>query len=492
MQKYDIYKDISVRTGGDIYIGVVGPVRTGKSTFITKFMENAVMPNISNKLQKKIATDEMPQSAEGKTIMTTQPKFVPANAVKVTFKNKATANVRLVDCVGYLVDEATGYEEDGKPRLVNTPWSDESMPFERAAEIGTEKVIKDYSTIGVVVTTDGSFTDIPRESYINSEERVINELKLLKKPFVIILNTNNPESEKTQRLALDLEQKYGVSVVNKDVSKLNSDDISAIMEKILLEFPMCSMSVDIPDWMRALPADNKVIKGLVSKIKDASLSLNKMRDFSAVDGVFCDADDFESPELIELKFDKGEASYKVKPKDGLFYKILSEECGENIESEYQLLCKLKDYSVANREYSKIKDAVKGAETFGYGVVVPNLEEMSLEEPSLIKKGGNYGVKLKATAPSYHIVKVDVSTEVSPIVGNQKQGEELVEFLLEKYEGNPDEMWDTNVFGKSLKDLVKDGLSGKVNGVPDDVKGKLRKTLCRIVNENHGGIICILL
>jgi len=492
MEKYDIYKDISVRTGGDIYIGVVGPVRTGKSTFITKFMENAVMPNISNKLQKKIATDEMPQSAEGKTIMTTQPKFVPANAVKVTLKNKATANVRLVDCVGYLVEDASGYEEDGKPRLVKTPWSEDSIPFEKAAEIGTEKVIKDYSTIGIVVTTDGSFTDIPRESYVSAEERVINELTELKKPFIIILNTVSPESEKTQRLAVELEQKYGVSVINKNVSTLNLDDIGEIMEKVLLEFPMCSMNVEIPNWMRALPPDNRVIKALISKIKDSSTSLSKMRDFSQMNAVFCEEDDFDCLNLTELKFDKGEACYEVKAKDGLFYKVLSEESGEEIKDEFQLLTKLKEFSVANREYSKIKDAMAGAETLGYGVVVPNLSELELGKPSLVKKGGNYGVKLRATAPSYHIVKVDVSAEVSPLVGSEKQGEELVNFLMEKYEENPEEMWNTNVFGKSLKDLVTDGLSGKVNGVPDDVKGKLRKTLSRIVNENHGGIICILL
>ncbi len=492
MEKYDVYKDISTRTGGDIYIGVVGPVRTGKSTFITKFMEKMVIPNINNKLQKQIATDEMPQSADGKTIMTTQPKFIPANGVKVQFKNKATANVRLVDCVGYFVDGAVGHEEDNKPRLVKTPWSDKDIPFENAAEIGTKKVIEEYSTIGVVVTTDGTIGDISRENYIPAENRVIKELKSLKKPFVVLLNSKNPTSETAQRIAAELEEKHDVSVICVNVENLNADDISVIMEKVLLEFPMCSFDVKLPKWMQALPADNAVISEIVSELKEASLGVSKMRDFAVLNEVFSNHDKFEPIKLEELCLGEGVSEFEIKAKDGLYYSVLSDECGETIANDYELINYIKSFAAEKRKFVKIKDALTDAEQNGYGVVLPTIDEMDLEEPVLVKQGGRYGVKLKASAPSLHILKVDVETEVAPTVGTEKQGEDLVNYIMNKFEDNPAGIWETNMFGKSLHDLVNEGLAGKLNAMPKEAQGKMRKTLTRIVNESKGGIICILL
>ncbi len=492
MDKYNIYKDIALRTDGDIFIGVVGPVRTGKSTFITKFMDKFVLPNINNKLQKQIATDEMPQSADGKTIMTTQPKFIPANGVRVQFKNKASANIRLVDCVGYLVDGAVGHQENDKPRLVKTPWDEKEMPFEKAAEIGTRKVIADYSTIGVVITTDGSIGEIARENYINAEEKVINELKELNKPFIVLLNSKNPNSDKTLELALEIENKYGVQVITIDALNLTSDDISNIMEKVLLEFPMCSFNVNLPKWMQALPADNYIISQIIDKIKSGSKSIKKMCDFNRLDELFDDSSDIEKLTLKELRLDKGVGEYDLKVQNGLFFKVLSNECEESINDDYELLTYIKEFSNEKRKYQKIRTALEDAEQNGYGVVLPTIDEMNLEEPVLVKQGGRFGVKLKASAPSLHIVKVDVNTEVAPTVGTEKQGEDMVNFIMNKFQDNPSAIWETNMFGKSLHDLVNEGLAGKLTAMPKEAQGKMRKTLTKIVNENRGGIICILL
>lgn len=492
MEKYNIYKDISARTGGDIFVGVVGPVRTGKSTFITKFMEKLVLPNISNKLQKQIATDEMPQSADGKTIMTTQPKFIPANGVKVQFKNKASANVRLVDCVGYLVDGAVGHEEDDKPRFVKTPWDDKEIPFEKAALIGTKKVIEEYSTVGIVVTTDGTIGEIPRANYVAAEEQVIRELKSLNKPFIVVLNSKTPNSEQTLNLAAEIEQKYDVAVVCVDVLNMNTEDISSIMEKVLLEFPMYGFNVTIPSWMQALPADSAVISEMIEKIKECSSKIKKMRDFSVMDSAFQDSENFDKLTLNELCLDKGTSEYQLRAKDDLFFKVLSGECGEQIDDDYQLMNYIKTFSSEKKRYQQIKQALTEAEESGYGVVLPSVEEMNLEEPVLVKQGGRYGVKLKASAPSLHIMKVDVATEVAPIVGTEKQGEDLINYIMNKFEDNPAGIWETNMFGKSLHDLVNEGLAGKLTAMPKEAQNKMRKTLTRIVNENRGGIICILL
>ena len=492
MLKYDVYNDISVRTGGDVYIGVVGPVRTGKSTFITKFMEKLVLPNISNKLQKQIATDEMPQSADGKTIMTTQPKFIPANSVKVQFKSKASLNVRLVDCVGYMVEGAVGHLEDEKPRLVKTPWEQEEIPFEKAAEIGTKKVIDEYSTIGVVVTSDGSFGELKRKDYLVAEERVVSELKNLDKPFVIILNSANPESKECIELATSLEEKYGVFVIAKNVTTLEQNDISEIMEKILLEFPMSSISINLPKWMQVLPNDNEIIKEIISVVKERSSNVCKMKDFAELNTAFNQNENVSRVDLNEIKLSYGNVEYSIVPKEDLYYKILSKECGNEIKDDYELMSFIRSFSEDKKSYDRIKNALKDADENGYGVVFPSAEELNLEEPLLVKKGGKYGVKLKASAPSLHILKVDVATEVSPVVGTEQQGEDLVNSLMARFEDNPAEIWKTNMFGKSLHDLVNDGLSVKLTSMPIEVRNKMRKTLSRVVNENRGGIICILL
>ena len=492
MEKYDIYSDIARRTEGELFIGVVGPVRTGKSTFITKFTENFILPNIGNKLQRQIALDEMPQSADGKTIMTTQPKFIPANGVKVQFKNKVTAQVRLVDCVGYFVEGASGHEEDGKARLVKTPWSDSEMTFEKAAEFGTEKVIDEYSTIGLVITTDGSFGEIPRENYISAEERVIKKLTDKGKPFIIVLNSANVTSPKAIDTKNKLEEKYGVSVALVNVLNMTADDISDIMEKVLLEFPMQSFNIEMPKWLQALPPENPIVNRFLTEVKTASQEVNKMKDFAHITGLFEDDEEYGSIALKELNLASGVGEYQATVKDGLFYKVLSNECGEEIVDDYGLLSYIKGFSESKRRFAKIKDALSEAEENGYGVVLPSLDEMNLEEPALVKRGGKYGVKLKASAPSLHIMKVDVSTEVSPIVGTEKQGEDLINFIMNKFEDNPAGIWETNMFGKSLHDLVKEGMAGKINAMPKEAQNKMRKTVTRIVNENKGGLICILL
>ncbi len=492
MQKYDIYKDISDRTNGDVYIGVVGPVRTGKSTFISKFVEKLIIPNINGKLQKQIAVDELPQSADGKTIMTTQPKFVPANAVKVQFKNKASAKVRLVDCVGYLVDGAFGHEEDDKPRLVKTPWDDEEMPFEKAAEVGTKKVIDEYSTIGVVVTTDGSFGEIPRGNYVVAEEKVVADLKKQHKPFVIVLNSATPSSKECLELSDKLEEKYGVPVLPLSVANLSEEDVGTIMEKVLMEFPMQSFNVDVPKWLRALPPDNPLIEEIIEKVKSASAGMCRMKDFSSLNEAFEENENFYPLELKDVLMGEGVCEYQIRAKESLFYSVLSKECENELNDDYELLTFIKSFAKEKREYEKVKEALKVANEEGYGVVMPSISEMNLEEPVLVKQNGRYGVKLKASAPSLHIMKVDVATEVSPIVGTEKQGEDLVNYLMSQFEDNPNGIWETNMFGKSLHDLVNEGLSSKLVAMPKEAQGKIRKTLTKIVNENKGGIICILL
>lgn len=492
MEKYDIYKDIAKRTGGDIYIGVVGPVRTGKSTFITKFMETLVLPNISNKLNKQIATDEMPQSADGKTIMTTEPKFIPANAVKIQLKNKVSAKVRLIDCVGYLVDGAMGHVENDKPRLVKTPWSGKELPFEKAAELGTRKVIAEHSTIGIVVTTDGSIGEIPRANYASAEERVVKELKELNKPFVIVLNVKEPSNKESVNLKNSLESKYNAPVILADVTKLEMADITAIIEKILYEFPLQNVDVNLPKWMQALSGDNRIIKDVMDKIKEKSHDMSKMKDYAALTDIFTESDKLNAPEVSEVKLGEGNAVYGITAKQGLFYDVLTEECGDDISDDYQLISYVKSLAEAKREYTKIKSALHDAQETGYGVVTPTAHEFSLAEPELVKRGGSYGVKLKATAPSLHIMKVDVSAEVNPIVGTEKQGEDLVNFLMKEFESNPQGIWDTNMFGKSIYELMEESLSGKLKAMPADAQSKLCKTLGKIVNEGDGGIICILL
>ena len=492
MEKYDIYKDIAHRTGGDIYVGVVGPVRTGKSTFISKFIETTVLPNISNKLQKQIALDEIPQSADGKTVMTSQPKFIPANAVKVQFKNKIHANVRLVDCVGYFVDGALGLEEDGKPRMVKTPWSEEEISFERAGEIGTRKVITDYSTIGIVVTTDGSIGEIPRANYVKAEERVVEELKELKKPFVVLLNCKDTTSAEVVKLRGELEEKYAVPVLAINALNLTTEDVSAIMEKVLYEFPTYSFDVALPEWMQALDENSDIICSLSTQLKEVSKNACKMKDFLAFEDCFDCGDFVKTFGAIGLNLAEGKAEFKIEPKDGLFYETLSKECGEEIAGDYELLSYVKDLSLAKKEYKKLKYALECARETGYGIVEPDEDILKIEEPVLTRQSGKYGVKFKASAPSLHILNVDLQAEVSPIVGSKEQSEELIGKLSQDYAEDPKKILSTNIFGKTLNELIGDGLKRKATNISSETQGKMRKTVTRIINEGKGGVICILL
>ena len=491
MERFDIYEDIAERTGGDIYVGVVGPVRTGKSMFITKFMESLVIPNIVNKFSKERAIDELPQSAEGKTIMTTQPKFVPSEAVNINLDN-VDLNVRLIDCVGYMINGALGHEENDKPRLVKTPWDNKEIPFEDAAEIGTKKVIEDHSTIGILVTTDGSISDIPRASYLEAEERVASELIERGKPFVVVVNSTHPEAPETKNLTNTLSQKYGCEVLAINVKEMNEQDIENIFAKVLLEFPIKSIKATLPEWLQALPYDNEIIKNIVNEIKKFGDNVTKVGEVNKNAVAFAENEDFEPITVDTVKMGEGTIYYDVKPKQQLFFKVLSNECGYTIKNNFELVTYLRDLAYAKQEYDKISSALEQVKQTGYGIVEPRVEEIQLDEPQIVKQGGKYGVKLKANAPSLHIMAVDVETEVSPLVGTQSQSEDLVNYLTEQCEKDPASIWQANMFGKSLQSLVCDGIHNKVFHMPVEAQRKMRKTLGRIVNEGKGGIICILL
>lgn len=493
MENFDLYQDISRRTNGDIYIGVVGPVRTGKSTFIAKFMEALVIPNIENKHSKERTIDELPQSAAGKTIMTTQPKFVPNEAASIKINDKIDVRVRMVDCVGYMVDGVQGHQENKKPRLVKTPWSDVEMPFEQAAEIGTKKVITEHSTIGIVITTDGSIgTELERSAYVKAEERVVNELTELKKPFVVVLNCADPSAKDSQKLKNSLAQKYGVPVIALNVVALSIEDINSLLETVLLEFPVRIIEVELPMWMQTLPRDNSIIKEIISCGTELGGSITKMRDYAAGEAFFADSERVNPPRISQISLGEGRIVYTVEPKDNLFFGILSEECGCDINDDYKLMSYIRQAAFAKCEYDKIKGALDDVNEFGYGVVSPTLEQMALEEPEIVKQGSRFGVRLKASAPSLHIMRVDLETEVSPIVGTEQQSEDLVKYLLSEFENDPQGIWDTQMFGKSLHKLVKEGLTNKLVAMPNDAQKKMRRTLTRIVNEGRGGVICILL
>ncbi len=492
MENYGLYEDIAKRTGGDIYVGVVGPVRCGKSTFITQFMQNLVVPNIEDKNTKQRTIDELPQSADGKTIMTTQPRFVPSKAAAIRVDDKVDMNVRMIDCVGYLIDGALGHEENQKERLVKTPWSDEEMPFEKAAELGTKKVIDEHSTIGIVLTTDGSITDIPRSSYVKAEERVVSELAAQNKPFVVVLNTKLPKSDDAKKLAKSLEAKYGVPVMPMDVLKLNQNNIDEIFEKILLEFPIKSLKIKMPKWMQALSFNHPIISNVVEEVKKFGENVNKIGQIDKTNVAFLESDDFEPVVVSSIKMGEGKVYFEVTPKPGLFYRVLSEQCDTEISDDFHLISYVKQLAHAKAEYDKIKLALADVKEKGYGVVMPNVEDMTLEDPEIVKQGNKFGVKLKASAPSLHIMSVDIETEVNPIVGSQAQSEEMVKYMMSEFEQNPKAIWETNMFGKSLSSLVKEGIDSKITLMPVEAQRKMRKTLGRIINEGKGGIICILL
>jgi len=494
MQEFDVYKDIAERTNGDIYVGVVGPVRVGKSTFITKFMENLVVPQISSKHNRERMRDELPQSADGKTIMTTQPKFVPNEAVNIRVGDNIDLNVRLVDCVGYLIDGAEGaVGEKQKPRMVKTPWADREMPFEEAAELGTKKVIVDHSTIGIVMTTDGSIgTDLPRNSYVPAEERVIKELQQLKKPFVIVLNSTVPQSNETKKLASSLSTKYNTPVIPIDCANLTKEDADSIFEKVLFEFPLVSIDVDVNKWLRALPVDNNIIASMIDNIQKLSVNMTKMSDHDKLVKAFEQNEYFSSCALNSVVLGSGKISYTLSARDDLFFKVLSQEGGVAINDEFDLMSNLKEMATAKKSYDKLRSALSEVGQNGYGVVTPSLDDMKLEEPQIFKQGSRFGVKLRASAPSLHIMQVDIQSEVSSMVGTEQQSEELVKYLLSEFESNPKGIWETNMFGKSLHSLVGEGLNNKLMSMPEDTQRKMRRSLSRIVNEGKGGVICILL
>ncbi len=492
MENSNLYQDIQSRTDGDIYVGVVGPVRTGKSTFIKRFMDLLVIPNIENEYKKERAKDELPQSAGGRTIMTTEPKFVPNEAVQINLGDNLKFKARLVDCVGYLVNNAIGYLEDDVPRMVKTPWSEDEIPFEKAAEIGTKKVINEHSTIGILITTDGSFSEIPREDYIDAEERVVSELKALNKPFVIVLNSSDPSSEYTTQLAKKLEDKYSVSVLPLNCSELNIEDINNMFGKILYEFPIEQINVSLPKWVNTLDDSHWLKQSLYTDIKNAFTNIRVLKEVKPCIDNIKSTDVINNSILQEINLGNGNINVSIELKDNLFYQILSDLTGVNITDEGDLFSVLTSFAQTKKEYDKISYALECAKATGYGIVTPSMEDLILDEPEMVKQGSKFGVKLKATAPSLHIIRANIETEVSPIVGSEKQSEELVNYLLSEFESDPQKIWESNIFGKNLHELVNEGLQNKLSRMPEDAQGKLQETLERIVNEGSGGLICIIL
>lgn len=489
---HDIFRDIAERTGGDIYLGVVGPVRTGKSTFIKRFMELLVLPYIENPKERDRAKDELPQSGAGRTIMTTEPKFIPQEAVEITIREGLEMKVRVVDCVGYTVEGAQGYEDEKGPRMVRTPWFDEEVPFQEAAEVGTRKVITDHSTIGLVVLTDGTITDIPRENYLNAEERVIWELKELEKPFVIILNSTQPYAEETVELAHELEEQYKVPVLPVNCREMVEEDIMSILEEALYEFPVVEVNVNLPKWIDELEPSYWLRAQLEEAVKEAIAEVKRLRDIDQAIEKLAENQYVSNVSLKQMDLGTGMAAIDMAAQEGLFHQVLEEVTGFTVEGDHQLLKLLRELSVVKKEYDKVAFGLQEVRNTGYGVVTPTMDEMELEEPKLIKQGGRHGVKLKATAPSYHLIRANISTEITPLIGTEKQCEDLMKFIMEEFEHDPQKIWETNVFGKSLHDLVREGIQSKLYRMPENAQVKLQETLERIVNEGSGGLICIII
>lgn len=492
MANSSIYEDIAARTAGDIYIGVVGPVRSGKSTFIKQFMDKLVMPNIEEDYSRERAKDELPQASSGRTIMTTEPKFIPEKGVKISIDNTASMNVRLIDCVGYIVPSALGYIENDQPRMVKTPWFEEPIPFDMAAEIGTKKVITEHSTIGLVITTDGSISDIPREEYEEAEKRVIGELKDINKPFIILYNCLEPESEEAINQANELSEKYGVPVMPISCLTLSENDIKVILSQILYEFPIKEINLSFPKWINSLPAEHWLKNQLFDDIKAASVGISRIRDVGRFDEQFSDENLSAGAKIDEINLGQGSADITLSINPGLFYKILTETTGLAISDEQELMENIIELSKIKAQYMRVKDALDEVEATGYGIVMPSIEELSLEEPEIVKQGGRYGVRLKASAPSIHLMKANITTEVSPIVGSEKQSEDLIMYLLSEFEEDPVKIWDSNIFGKSLHELVNEGLHTKLARMPADARMRVQETIERVINEGCNGLVCIIL
>lgn len=490
--KDSIYKDIAERTGGDIYIGVVGPVRTGKSTLLKQMMENLVLPNIKNENARERARDEMPQSASGRTVMTTEPKFIPEEAVSVQLDENVSFNVKMVDCVGYLVDGAMGHTENGMPRMVMTPWAKEGVPFEEAAETGTRKVISEHATIGIMVTTDGSISEIPRESYVPAEKRVAGELNELGKPFIIVLNSARPESEETKALAAEMENSYNATVLPLNCMEIGEDDIKNILKAVLYRFPVKELKIYTPCWIDVLEKEHPLRKQISSHLRQSAESVKLIGDVKDAFKKREDENGTINTRVKSLSLGDGCGKIEICIPNGVFYSILAEASGFDIKDEESLARTVTELATVKKSYEKIKDALESVNRTGYGIVIPDKEDLSLEEPEIVKQAGGYGVKLKASAPSIHMIRANIKTEVSPIVGSETQSEELVRFMLKEFEEDPAKLWETNMFGKTLYELVKEGLTTKLEHMPEDARHKLSETLQRIINEGSGGLICILL
>lgn len=490
MEKIDIIKSITERTGGEIYLGVVGAVRTGKSTFIKKVIENLVVPNIEDEYERKRALDEIPQSAQGKTIMTTEPKFVPSNGAKIKIDD-FDANVRLVDCVGYVIPGAKGYEDENGPRMVRTPWYDEEIPFIEAAEIGTEKVIKDHSSIGIVVTTDGSIGEISRNDYVEAEERVINELKEIGKPFIVVLNSTHPMVAETERLAENLTEKYSVPVMPISIENMTERDLYSILREALYEFPVMEVKVNMPDWIACLSPTNSLKKVYIEKIRESVVEVDKLRDVNDITNHFTDCEYISKAYLSEVDTSSGEVTITLEAPSNLFNKVLKEIIGVNIESKTDLLKLFQDYSEAKQEYDQIKTALKMVKTTGYGVASPTLNDMKLDTPEIIKQGSRYGIKLKAVAPSIHMIRVDVESTFEPIIGSELQSKELINYIMKDYDNDPSSIWKSEIFGRSLDVIVKEGIQAKLSMMPENARFKLQQTLSKLVNKGSGNLFAIV-
>jgi len=492
MQAHDLYRDISKRTQGDVYIGVVGPVRTGKSTFITKFMEKLVLPGIENAHIRARTQDELPQSGSGRTVMTTQPAFVPNEAVEVLLPSDIKVRLRLVDSVGYLIDGALGTQEGESLRMVRTPWASEEIPFEKAAEIGTQKVIGEHSTIGLLVTTDGSVTDLPRSSYVPAEKRIVEELKTLRKPFAIILNTREPASSRAQALRRSMEEEYRTPVIAINVNEIEEADIRQIIERILEQFPVVSMVLQTPEWVGALSGEHWLMKSLTETMEASAPQSLRIGEIRSLIERLEENPHMESVVQKSVSHGSGEVYLQANLTEGLFNSILAEQCGTEIKSDAHLLSLMQELVSSKREYDHVAQALRSVRETGYGLVPPLLEEMTLQEPEIMKQGSRFGVKLRASAPSLHLIRVDIQTEVSPVVGTEQQSEEMIRYLMDGFEQDPQKLWNSNLFGKPLSDLVREGLSNKLMHMPADAQLKVQQTLEKIINEGSGGMVCILL
>lgn len=488
----NIYADIAQRTQGDIYIGVVGPVRTGKSTFIKRFMDALVIPHIDDDFQRERARDELPQSAAGRTIMTTEPKFIPEDSIEITMEDNAHFKVRMIDCVGYIVPSSEGYIEEEQPRMVMTPWYEEEIPFNMAAEIGTQKVIEEHSTIGLVVTTDGSISNIPRAEYEEAEERVIEELKALQKPFVVLMNTIEPSAPETLEECRLLSSKYEVPVLPVNCLELTEEEINKILQCVLYEFPVSTIGINLPSWFNALESDDKLRLSILRCVRKHCESVKSIRSVYAYREALAGESDVADVRLTETNLSDGSILLHMVLDNQYFYNLLSQKCGKNIDNDESLIKEISVLANIKNQYMRIAEALQQVEENGYGIVMPSIDELSLEEPEIMKQGGKYGVRLKAHAPSIHMIKCNTFTEVAPIVGSESQSEELVMYLLKEFENNPSEIWETNIFGKSLHALVNEGLNNKLYRMPEDARNKFRETIERVINEGCSGLICIIL